>query len=93
MAEVHVAAMASASAYGRYLVSSDRGVSHLDMAGVFRADPVFAGKRLPGHERNETKYVPLYDSSKVRRDLGMELRPVGESLLDMARDLVAKGMV
>ena len=42
---------------------------------------------------NETKYVPLYDTSKVTFGLGVALRPVGESLLDMARDLVAKGIV
>ena len=59
--------LCAVSAYGRYLVSSDRGVSHLDMAKIFREDAEFASRKLPVIERNETKYVPLYDTTKVSK--------------------------
>jgi len=60
--------LCAVSAYGRYLVSSDRGVSHLDMAKIFREDAEFASRKLPVVERNETKYVPLYDTTKVGKN-------------------------
>lgn len=60
--------LCAVSAYGRYLVSSDRGVSHLDMAKIFREDAEFASRKLPVIERNQTKYVPMYDTTKVGKN-------------------------
>lgn len=43
--------------------------------------------------RSHLGRVPRYDTSRIRRDLGMEFRPATESIRDTVADLVAHGHI
>lgn len=93
VALAHVRAMENGAAFGRYLLSSSAGISHLEMASHMASDPELQSFPLPTKEAEPTAYRPLYNTAKARRDLGMEFRPVGGAVVAAAKDLIAKHLV
>jgi hypothetical protein len=78
----------------RYLLSSEKAVSDLDMAEMLRGDKDIAARvALPTQADGATTYRPLYSPAKARAGLGVRLRPVEESVRDAARDMLDRGLV
>jgi dihydroflavonol-4-reductase len=56
-----------------------------------RLGSFFQPKGVGQYLRTHVGRVPRFDNGKIRRDLGIEFRPVEESILDTAGDLVRWG--
>jgi dihydroflavonol-4-reductase len=53
----------------------------------------FRGPGTGGYLRSHTGRMPRFDNGKIRRDLGIEFRPLEESMLDTLESLVRWGHV
>jgi nucleoside-diphosphate-sugar epimerase len=93
VASAHASAITNPLAYGRYILSSDQGISHIDVASYLKADPKLANLPIPEHAESPTTYRPHFDAGKAVRHLGLLRRPVSESVVEAAHELLAKGLV
>jgi dihydroflavonol-4-reductase len=93
VAAAHVSAVMNPAAFGRYVVSSEQGISHLEVASYLAADSKLASLPLPKHAESPTTYRPLFNTAKAQRDLGLRPRLIAESVVEAAHDLLAKGLV
>jgi len=77
----------------RFVCSSAEGFDHLQLAGFLR--PKFAQYPLPTNFKEGASILirPYYDSSKTSQILGLQFKPIGLAMNDMAADLIAKEMV
>jgi len=94
VADAHVRACTNAEAPGkRFLMTSTDGYDFLQAANFLL--PKYSSWPLPkGFKEGVTvSYRPYYDISPSQDILGIQLRPLGITLNEMADDLVAKGMV
>ena len=53
----------------------------------------FQPKGMGSYLRSHLGGVPAYDTQKIRRELGMEFRPVRASVLDTLEDLRQRGLI
>ena len=53
----------------------------------------FQPKGMGSYLRSHLGRVPAYDAGKIRRDLGLEFRPVRVSVLDTLEDLRRRGLI
>jgi len=79
------------NANGRYLVSSDRGVPHLELVQALKAE--FGQYPLPEKQNGEIGYHPRYSSEKAKTELGIKFIPIEQSIVEMARSIVNFGLV
>lgn len=96
VALAHVLAMEKAEAGGhRFIVSSTTGISHLELAGMLRADPELAAFHdlLPTSEVAPVAHRPKYSHTKAEEQLGIRFTPIEKSVTDMAKALIALGVV
>jgi len=93
VAAAHVAAIHNPAAFGRYIVSSDQGISHLELASYLAADANLASLPLPKHAQTPTTYRPLFNTAKAQRDLGLSARQISESVVESAHNLIRKGLI
>lgn len=93
MCSAHIRCIENRTSYGRYMLSSDTGITHLEMAQMLAQDPELAKYKLPTKAQEDCTYKPLYNANKTRHGFDMQFRDVGESLREMARDLIAKGLI
>jgi len=93
VAAAHVNAMENPSAFGRYLISSDKGISHLELANMLKSDKRFKDFPLPRHSMEPITYKPCYNTAKARKDLNLHLRPIADSIRDAAEDLIRKNLI
>eukprot|EP01116_Phalansterium_solitarium_P023948 TRINITY_DN862_c0_g1_i1.p1 TRINITY_DN862_c0_g1~~TRINITY_DN862_c0_g1_i1.p1 ORF type:complete len:327 (+),score=114.83 TRINITY_DN862_c0_g1_i1:52-1032(+) len=93
VAEAHVRAYERPEAAGRYAVANKEGASHFQWAKILQDCGKFSKYKLPTHEAAPVTFAPLIDNSKTTRELGMELLPLGPSLIAMAESLIQFGIV
>lgn len=92
VAAAHVAAVDHPEAPGnRFLMSSNDGYDAIQMGGMLR--PKFNDYPLPETYKGDLLYRPLYDHSQVVQMLGVKISPLSIALMEMADDLLAKGLV
>jgi nucleoside-diphosphate-sugar epimerase len=91
VAQAHLEAARRQGVSGRYIVSLEKAVDPLDQIEMFKQQ--FPNKKFA------TKHVgplnPSYgvDNSRARNDLGINFRPLEETMKDMANSLVKLGMI
>jgi len=92
LARAHVEAMIRPEAAGhRFLLAGPEGFTHLDLSEQLRANG-FSHLPLPTSLAAPIRYRPRFSSAKAREILGIELRPVGETISDMVRYLIDNGV-
>jgi dihydroflavonol-4-reductase len=93
LAAAHIAAMDVAAAAGqRFVLSSERCSTQLELAGAIKAEAAFAGWPLPTEEAKPHATRAVYDAGRARRVLGIKLRPIQATLRDMALAMRDMGM-
>jgi len=60
---------------------------------ILRAFSYFQPKGLGSFMRSHLGGVPAFDNSKIRRQLGLEFRPLRSTVMDTLEDLSARGLV
>lgn len=93
VAAAHVSAIENPAAFGRYILSSEQGISHLEVASFLAADEKLSSLPIPKHAESSTTYRPLFNTAKAQRDLGLRPRLVSESVVESAHALLARGLV
>ena len=66
VASAHVSAICNPAAFGRYIVSSDQGISHLEVASYLAADQKLSSLPIPKHAQTPTTYRPLLNTAKAQ---------------------------
>jgi len=89
--EAHVACLENPNANGRYLLSSDRGIPHLELVQSLKAE--FGQYPLPEKQNGEIPYHPRYSSEKAKAELGIKFIPIEQSMVEMARSIINFGLV
>jgi len=87
VAEAHVRAATTPEAKGRYMVTSESGISQFELAQMLKRNG-FEKYPLPDFEESPVTHVPLFDTKKVRQELGLEFTPIEKSVTDMAQALI-----
>ena len=93
VASAHVSAICNPAAFGRYIVSSDQGISHLEVATYLASDAKLATLPIAKHAESPTTYSPLFNTAKAQRDLGLQRRLISESVVEAAHALLDKGLI
>lgn len=96
VARAHVNAIEKNEAVGnRYLLSSNEGYSMLELAQMIRDEEDLSEFRdqLPDKQVGEFAYRPKLSHAKAEKELGIEFKPVKQSVVDMARALISLGIV
>ncbi|KAK9810012.1 hypothetical protein WJX72_003318 [[Myrmecia] bisecta] len=89
VARAHVLAVETPAAKGnRYLVSQPNNVPAKSLAEALAAH--FPQFQFPQVEESDSK--PVLDSSKVQKELGLQLTDPRVSIVDMARTLIQQGI-
>jgi dihydroflavonol-4-reductase len=60
---------------------------------LVKALAAFQPKGIRSYLRSHLGRVPAYDTSKIRRELGMTFRPARQSVLDTLQDLCQRGVI
>lgn len=89
VAAAHIAAAERPEARGRYIVSHAGSFDARFVTDALKAALPGAAEGLPDGARAETKET--VDAGKLRRELGIELRPPQETVVDAARSLLEFG--
>ena len=93
VARAHIAAMEKKDASGRYLCSSNTTIPHFQWARWLAEDEEFKDYPLPDKLASPLPPLLKMDNSKVQKELGIELTPIKQTIVEMARSLVALGIV
>jgi len=93
VAAAHIACLEKENASGRYIVSSLRGYTHLELAEILKKTREFSHYPLPEHLHSEVTYRPQMNRSKAEKELGIEFIALEQTLPWMARRLVEFGIV
>ncbi|DBA76212.1 hypothetical protein WJX77_001074 [Trebouxia sp. C0004] len=88
IARAHILAVEVPSAKGRYLVSQDSVVPVKALTDCLSKH--FPNFKFANGKEAEVKKV--IDNSKVQRELGLEIHPWQESIIDMATTLIQRGI-
>jgi nucleoside-diphosphate-sugar epimerase len=93
VALAHIRAAERPEATGRHLVSSKAAVNPSTSASIVaKAFPAY-NINVESFKQFDLPTVDEIDSSKVKRELGVELTPIEQSLVDMAASLIKLGIV
>lgn len=79
-----------ANGYGRFRLPT-RGLDHPIGNLLVRLASRLQSRGTGQYLRSHVGRVPRFDNAKIRRDLGMQFRPVEQTLLETAADLVRWG--
>jgi len=91
VAKAHVLAATKSEVAGqRLLLSSPDSFDFLQLSSMLR--PAYNNCAFPSTYAAPVSFRPYFDSSKALKGLGMKLRPVGQTVNDMADDFVARGL-
>jgi len=94
VARAHIAAMEKKEASGRYLCTSDTSVPHFQWARWIAEEEEFKDYPLPDKLASPLPPALLkLDNSRVQKELGVEITPIKKTIVEMARSLVALGIV
>jgi len=93
VAEGHLRAAENQKASGRYLMGCTDGVTHLEYCQILQKSGKFLKYPIPTKEAVPLSRRFKIDNSKVQRELGMKLRPLEETIVDMADALIELGIV
>ncbi|CAL8462007.1 g1538 [Coccomyxa elongata] len=88
VARAHVLAAEVATAKGRFIVSHESTVSTKFLSDILSEH--FPQYRFPAGE--DTPSIKTLDNSKVRTQLGLQLRPLKETYIDMVTTLIQQGI-
>jgi len=85
VADAHIAAIERSEAVGkRFLISSARGYSNLEIANMLRASGKFDDMHFPTSELGEPAPCVQYDASRFTRVLKVAPHEVSSTVVDMA---------
>jgi nucleoside-diphosphate-sugar epimerase len=87
VAAAHFKVATIPEAKGRYMVTSEKGISHLQLAQILHRNG-FEAYPLPDKEESPVVYVPQFSTKKAREELHLEFTPIEKSLVDMANALL-----
>jgi len=96
-ARAHIAGIENPNAKGRYILSSEKGISRLEYVNILKKE--FADWPLPDKLIGEIQYKGgnvingRYSHEKAKKDLQIEFTPVEKSLLEMAHKLIELGII
>eukprot|EP00877_Chromochloris_zofingiensis_P011157 jgi/Chrzof1/6295/Cz18g00160.t1 len=90
VAVAHILAAETPTATGRYIISQPFSISARFITGLIKEKYPEAAAVLPDGDDAPIKH--MIDISKVQKDLGLELTPVEDTLLDMADSLLTLGI-
>eukprot|EP01098_Paradermamoeba_levis_P003527 TRINITY_DN1591_c0_g1_i5.p1 TRINITY_DN1591_c0_g1~~TRINITY_DN1591_c0_g1_i5.p1 ORF type:complete len:325 (+),score=100.33 TRINITY_DN1591_c0_g1_i5:270-1244(+) len=93
IAAAHIAAAEIPEAKGRYLVSSDRGISHLEYAQFLLKSGKFDKYKIPTKESSAPTKRPHFNNTKVQKELGIKISPIDNAIVEMAQALIDLGAV
>jgi len=96
VARAHVEAAVRDSAHGRYIISSDSGISELELSQLLADHPVLSKYPIPNHESVPfSGYRLSLDTSKAKNELGIEptTETVKKAVQEMALSLIDFGIV
>ena len=92
VAAAHIAAAERPAASGRYVLSNPQPVTRLDYIDLLR--PIFPTREMPSKAMGPWFLQPhTFDNGRSIRELGIQYRPLSESLHDMVAKLVDLGLV
>ncbi|ORX90222.1 NAD(P)-binding protein [Basidiobolus meristosporus CBS 931.73] len=91
--EAHIRAFENHDASGRYIVSSEESTTVLDWVKILSEDPEFEKHPFPTKLADGKPTKLRLDPSKAQKELGIELIPLQESLLSLARFLKKSGVI
>eukprot|EP00966_Prymnesium_polylepis_P200760 4651893-Prymnesium_polylepis.1 len=94
VALAHIRAMEPPARGMRIIVSLCRSATYLDIAQILhQAGTEFAAFPLPSKLSGPVSIRVQYSNRRCREILGLEPRPLEVAVLEMARDLVRRGIV
>jgi len=96
VARAHIEGAIRESAHGRYIISSNEGITELELCNVIRDHPVLAKYPIPTHESAPfAGYRLKIDTSKAKNELGVETthESVKRAAQEMALSLIEFGIV
>jgi nucleoside-diphosphate-sugar epimerase len=97
VALAHIRAFERPEAKGRFILSSEKGVSRLSFCKVLKQE--FPKLPIPEIETGELKYVGgnvingKYSHAKAEKDLGIVFTPYEKSIVEMAKKMIELGIV
>jgi len=98
VALAHIHAFELPQAKGRYLVTSEEGIPRLTTAVILKNE--FPDYPLPETQNGQILYkagnlLPQgrYSSAKAQKELGINIRPIPTSLIEMAHKLIEFGII
>jgi len=93
VAEGHVRAVEKPEAKGRYLMTSSKAYTLLQLAQILTKSGKFDGLPIPTKAKSEPTGTMLFDTSKLTKELGLTLTPPETFVVDMAQALLDLGIV
>eukprot|EP00927_Polykrikos_kofoidii_P066873 TRINITY_DN62433_c0_g1_i1.p1 TRINITY_DN62433_c0_g1~~TRINITY_DN62433_c0_g1_i1.p1 ORF type:complete len:355 (+),score=61.75 TRINITY_DN62433_c0_g1_i1:54-1118(+) len=94
VALAHIRAMQPNARGQRFIISLSRAATYLDIAEILKEEgDEFAAFPLPTSLKSPVSIYVKYSNARAREILGLEFRPLRVAVLDMARDLVKRGIV
>jgi len=93
LAIAHVKAAEYRNARGRYLLASNTGIPFLELVNHLRESGKFEKYDLPKKQQSEPANITKLTTSKIEKQLDFKMRPVSESVIDMAQALIDLGIV
>jgi len=94
VAQAHIRAMRPEARGLRIIVSLPLAATYLDLAQYLaQQGSEFERYKLPNRLDGPSGMRVQYSNERARRVLGMEFRPLRDTVVDMARDMVRRGIV
>jgi nucleoside-diphosphate-sugar epimerase len=92
VATAHIAAMLKPEAAGnRFIVASTQSYTYVEVADELRANG-YGHLPLPTKLDSDFAFRPRYDSQKAKTLLGVEFKPVVQSISEMIEYLITNGI-
>jgi nucleoside-diphosphate-sugar epimerase len=89
--QAHVACLENEKATGRYLLSSESGIPHLQLAGMLKEK--YGAYPLPDRQNGEIALWLKMSNERARTILGINFIPIHQSMNEMAQYLIDQGLV
>ncbi|KAK9761308.1 hypothetical protein K7432_013887 [Basidiobolus ranarum] len=91
--KAHIQAFENPKASGRYIISSEQSTSVSDWTKILTNDPEFAEYPLPTRFAEGKSRKLRLNPDKAKKELGIQLTPLNESLIEVAKFLAQSGVI